>query len=174
MAKVQISNQGIKKALKKISVEEAVAEYIWNGFDAQATSVELNFLTEGPFGQVSRLTITDNGTGIPAEMLKKKFTPFFESEKALKRREENIGLEGKNGYGRLTFHKFAGRAEWHTVYTQQKKTLAYAIAIESGSLDDYQATEPVRTKSKPGTTVSFTGLAEELHREYLVRQLRPF
>ena len=38
MAKVQISNQGIKKALKKIGIEEAVAEYIWNGFDAQATA----------------------------------------------------------------------------------------------------------------------------------------
>src|ERR1700744_5343491 len=136
MAKVQISNQGIKKALKKISVEEAVAEYIWNGFDAQATSVELNFLTEGPFGQVSRLTITDNGTGIPAEMLQKKFTPFLESEKALKRREENIGLEGKNGYGRLTFYKFAGRADWNTCYQEGGRTFGYNISIESLSLGD--------------------------------------
>ena len=131
MAKVQISNQGIKKALKKISVEEAIAEYIWNGFDAQATSVELSFKTEGPFGAVDRLTITDNGTGIPAEMLKKKFTPFYESEKALRRREENIGLEGKNGYGRLTFHKFAGCASWDTRYKEGAKTLGYTIGIQS-------------------------------------------
>src|SRR5580698_9602672 len=116
MSKVQISNSGIKKALKKIGVEEAIAEYIWNGFDAQATSVVLDFQTQGPFGQLSTLTITDNGTGIPADLLKKKFTPFLESEKAFKKREENIGLEGKNGYGRLTFYKFAQRAHWDTCY----------------------------------------------------------
>src|ERR1700744_1168626 len=162
MAKVQISNQGIKKALKKISVEEAVAEYIWNGFDAQATSVELNFLTEGPFGQVSRLTITDNGTGIPAEMLQKKFTPFLESEKAYKKREENIGLEGKNGYGRLTFHKFADRARWDTCYHDGKSAQAYSITVRSTSLDDYKATRPQPVKRRTGTTVSFTLLSEEI------------
>src|ERR1700743_141055 len=136
MAKVQIGNQGIKKALKKISVEEAIAEYIWNGFDAQATSVELRFKTNGPFGQVDTLTITDNGTGIAAGTLQKKFTPFLESEKALKRREENIGLEGKNGYGRLTFYKFAGHADWDTCYREGGKVFGYSISIQALALDD--------------------------------------
>src|ERR1700761_3827343 len=174
MAKVQISNQGIKKALKKISVEEAIAEYIWNGFDAQATSVELSFKTEGPFGAVNSLKITDNGTGIPAEMLKKKFTPFFESEKALKRREENVGLEGKNGYGRLTFHKFAGRADWDTCYREGAGTFGYNISIQSLSLDDYSATKPIPVKEAPGTTVTFTKLTEAIHEEYFVQRIKPF
>ena len=174
MSKVQISNQGIRKALKKISLEEAVAEYIWNGFDAQATSVELNFETEGPFGQVVSLSVTDNGTGIPAGMLKKKFTPFFESEKALKRREENIGLEGKNGYGRLTFHKFAGRADWETCYLEGKKALGFGITIQAGALDDYKATKPLPVKRSPGTKVVFTQLTDGLHEEYFVQRIKPF
>lgn len=174
MAKVQISNQGIKKALKKISVEEAIAEYIWNGFDAQATNVELSFKTQGPFGQVDTLTITDNGTGIPAEMLKKKFTPFLESEKAGKRREENIGLEGKNGYGRLTFYKFAAKAEWDTRYYEGAKAFGYSISIEALSLDDYTATRPAPTKSAPGTSVTFTKLTEGIHEEYFAHRIKPF
>ena len=174
MAKVQISNQGIKKALKRISVEEAIAEYIWNGFDAQATSVELSFKTNGPFGQVDTLTITDNGTGIPAEMLQKKFTPFLESEKALKRREENIGLEGKNGYGRLTFHKFAARAEWDTCYHEGAKAFGYSISIESLSLDDYKATKPAPVKRPAGTRVTFTKLTEAIHEEYFTQRIKPF
>jgi hypothetical protein len=174
MAKVQIGNQGIKKALKKISVEEAIAEYIWNGFDAQATSVELSLKTNGPFGQVEALTITDNGTGIPAEMLKKKFTPFLESEKAAKRREENIGLEGKNGYGRLTFYKFAGAANWDTCYREDAKTFGYSISIRALSLDDYKATRPAPTKSQPGTSVTFTQLDEVIHEEYFAHKIKPF
>ena len=174
MAKVQISNQGIKKALKKIGIEEAIAEYIWNGFDAQATAVEVNFETEGPFGQVTKLSVTDNGVGIPAGQLKKKFTPFFESEKAVKRREENIGLEGKNGYGRLTFYKFAGRANWHTCYEDNKNVLLYDITVQADSLDDYRATKPVPAKRKTGTTVAFTRLSAEIHQEYFTRQIKPF
>ena len=174
MSKVQISNQGIKKALKKISMEEAVAEYIWNGFDAQATAVELKYELEGPFRRVTTLTVTDNGTGIPAGMLKKKFTPFFESEKALKRREENIGLEGKNGYGRLTFHKFAGRADWETCYLEGRRPLGYAITIQASALDDYKATKPQPVRKEPGTSVIFTQLAEGLHEEYFVQRIKPF
>lgn len=174
MSKVQISNEGIRKALKKISMEEAVAEYIWNGFDAQATSVELSYETEGPFGRVTTLTVTDNGTGIPAGMLQKKFTPFLESEKASKRREENAGLEGKNGYGRLTFHKFAGRADWETCYLEGQGALGYGITIQAGALDDYEATEPQPVKRRPGTRVVFTRLAEGLHAEYFAQRIKPF
>src|ERR1700743_2966352 len=102
MSKVKITQQGIKKALNKIGVEEAVAEFIWNGFDAKATAVHLSYHGKPDiFGllQATELQVEDNGTGIPADLLENKFTPFYESEKSGKLREENIGLEGKNGYG---------------------------------------------------------------------------
>src|SRR5262249_11630443 len=124
--------------------------------------------------QVTELSIVDNGKGIPASQLEKKFTPFFESEKAIKRREENIGLEGKNGDGRLTFYKFAGRADWQTTYFEKKSALAYGISIQADSLDNYKATSPAPVKDKSGTTVSFSQLADGFHREYLIHQLRPF
>jgi hypothetical protein len=123
---------------------------------------------------VDTLTIADNGRGIPAALLKKKFTPFFESEKALKRREENIGLEGKNGYGRLTFYKFAGRADWDTCYEEGAKTLGYSISIEALALDDYKATRPAPIHQKPGTRVTFSGLAQGIHEEYFAQRIKPF
>jgi Histidine kinase-, DNA gyrase B-, and HSP90-like ATPase len=174
MSKVLISNSGIKKALKKIGVEEAIAEYIWNGFDAQATSVELAFQTQGPFGQLGTLTITDNGTGIPADLLKKKFTPFLESEKAFKKKAENIGLEGKNGYGRLTFYKFAEKAHWDTCFHDGQNAFGYSITIQAASLDDYKASKPQPMKRKPGTSVSFTFLSAEIHEEYFTQRIKPF
>src|SRR5438445_463494 len=117
MSKVKITHQGIKKELNKIGMEQAVTEFIWNGFDAQATIVKVYYQGgAGPFDRVTGFFIADNGRGIPAEQLEKKFQPFLESEKAIKLREENIGLEGKNGYGRLTFFKFARQAYWDTCY----------------------------------------------------------
>lgn len=42
--KIQLQSQGIKKALKSYKMYDSVAEYIWNGFDAKATKVEVLFL----------------------------------------------------------------------------------------------------------------------------------
>ena len=41
MARIQITTPGIRKALKKYSSAQAIAEYIWNGFDADASCVEI-------------------------------------------------------------------------------------------------------------------------------------
>ena len=43
MGQVQITVPGIKKALSQYNYCQAIAEYIWNGFDARATSVELHY-----------------------------------------------------------------------------------------------------------------------------------
>ena len=55
-----------KDHLNKIasgSPELALAEMIWNALDADSTSVDVRF-HEGPLG-VDKITVTDNGTGIP-------------------------------------------------------------------------------------------------------------
>ena len=49
---VQIKTKGIKNVLSKISIPQAVSEYIWNGFDAGATKVELK-VYEDPIGKTS-------------------------------------------------------------------------------------------------------------------------
>lgn len=43
MAKVEVKAKGIKNRLKAIKPYRAVAEYIWNGFDAGATSVDVSY-----------------------------------------------------------------------------------------------------------------------------------
>jgi hypothetical protein len=177
MSKVKITQQGIKRALSRIGVEEAVAEFIWNGFDAKATEVRLSYQgKEAMFGllQVTELQVTDNGTGIPADLLEKKFTPFLESEKSRKLREENIGLEGKNGYGRLTFYKFATEATWETCYQNDQGHFQYTISIKARSLDNYDETPVKSSRSETGTTVRFTGLPPQFTGDYLAKKLRSF
>lgn len=161
MARIQITTPGIRKALKKYTANQAVAEYIWNGFDAGATCVEI-VLTANEMGYISELLIKDNGRGIPAEELSAKFTPFFETEKAL---DPNIqrsisAIHGKNGVGRLTFFQFALNAKWETVYQKKDKRYRYCIEISSDKLHTYTANEPYEVADPTGTIVSFTNIYE--------------
>lgn len=101
MTRIQITVPGIKKALSRYDARQAIAEYIWNGFDAQATCVEISYHSN-ELGGLSSLTITDNGYGIPREKLNTKFVPFYESEKLSDQNTEKIqnsAIHGKNGVG---------------------------------------------------------------------------
>ena len=38
--KIELGSKGIKRVLSKYRPEEAIAEYVWNGYDATATRVD--------------------------------------------------------------------------------------------------------------------------------------
>jgi hypothetical protein len=124
MANIEITGKGIQRVLSKFDYKQAIAEYIWNGFDAKANTVELNY-ESNDLGFVSKIEIIDNGYGINREHLAEKFSPFFDSQKAIEIEspKNTSAVHGKNGVGRLTFFKFAAEAIWHTVYEEQKKKI---------------------------------------------------
>ena len=41
MSETKLTSNGLKNSLKNYSISEADSEYIWNGFDAKATLVEI-------------------------------------------------------------------------------------------------------------------------------------
>jgi len=173
MSQIKITSLGIKRALNSFNPEEAVTEYIWNGFDAGATSIDINITYDKPFNNVVSMTIIDNGSGIEFDLLENKFVPFLESEKSLKRKEENVSVQGKNGYGRLTFFKFAQKATWGTTYIKEGQSFDYEIIINSDTLDKYKNSKPLRSSSnfKHGTKVSFKNLTADFHKDYIETKL---
>src|SRR5690554_3579959 len=98
---------GIKRSLKRFDYHKSVAEYVWNGFDAKATKINIYF-GRNAFGAIDEVCVSDNGYGIKRLELESKFTPFFESEKLIdplsRVRNTQSAVHGKNGIGRLTFH----------------------------------------------------------------------
>lgn len=180
---IAIRNAGIRKTLNHIGVEDAICEYLWNGFDAGASKVDIQFHYSSPFGQpgsfldvIDKIIVTDNGAGIDHSQLAQKFTPFLESEKAQKKKEENIAMKGKNGYGRLTFFKFAQKALWETVYgTGDNSNVAYNIRINASSLQQYDPTEPSSTDLPKGTKVTFTEvIIQDANATFAADKLIPF
>lgn len=171
---VNITSNGIQKVLRNYNEKQALAEYLWNGFDASANTVEINY-TANELGFIDSLEISDNGYGINFKNLKVKFDPFYESEKALQlpvNRNRSV-MHGKNGVGRLTFFKFANDAEWQTTFLEGTQLKSGRIRIGVSALNNYQAgILDIPLSDKPGTRVLFSNL--KISDENLEQEIIPF
>lgn len=171
MNNIKISSKGIEKTLKKFDYLQAIAEYIWNGFDAEATVVDIT-LHKNILDGVDQIVIADNGYGIHRNEVEKKFTPFYESEKYIdpdKQVRSTSAMHGKNGIGRLTFYHFASEAIWQTTYEDGlllKNT--YTIEIHGKSLDTFKLSKPMITDKDRGTIVTFHNVIKEFVYEHFL------
>jgi len=171
---VNITSNGIQKVLRNYNEKQALSEYIWNGFDAKADTVEIIY-TANALGFIDSLEIIDNGYGINFKNLKTKFDPFYESEKAkqLGANRNRSVMHGKNGVGRLTFFKFANDAEWQTTFLQNEVLKSGRIQIGVSALNNYQAhLLEIPLNSKSGTRVLFSNL--KISDDYLVQEIIPY
>ncbi len=161
MKNILITPEGIRKNLKNIKPLDAICEYIWNGFDANASCIKISLHTN-EMGLIDTISVKDNGTGIVYEELANKFQPFNESKKAVQSSKSNHSLpHGQQGIGRLTFFSFAQFARWDTIYSNGEKNYKYYIAMDKNSLnayDDNNGQKPIITDEVVGTTVTFTQL----------------
>ncbi|WP_421337574.1 ATP-binding protein [Aeromonas veronii] len=167
MDKVEVNSKGIKNRLKSVKPFKAIAEYIWNGFDAGANSINIIY-TLNDIGFVNNLTIIDNGKGIPFDFADTKFKPILSSEKREKESQQSL-IHGKNGLGRLTFYHFCESAEWKTAYQNGSAIKEYSIYVDEANIDRYTKTAVCDSLCKTtGTTVSFFnifGIDDALHNQ---------
>ncbi|WP_321416591.1 ATP-binding protein [uncultured Methanomethylovorans sp.] len=161
---VIITTEGIISTLENKYTEnsfyKSIAEYIWNGFDAGATTVEVLYdMSNG--GTFKLLKIIDNGCGINHSQLSNKFRPFHVSEKKKKNIDDSdivLTMHGKNGVGRFSFFTFANVATWDTVYKEGAYNYRYQISIEVNKLEHFSGLDatPEETTYPEGTTLTFT------------------
>lgn len=184
MPKIQITSKGIRAALKKYTPHQSIAEYVWNGFDAQASTIKISF-NANELGNIETISISDNGYGIPHAKLQEKFEPLFESKKALENKlKKNLSaIHGKNGIGRLTFFTFARNATWKTVYTEDAQRHTYEIYANAENINLYTGINAISkiTDDSTGTTVTFSGIyglnasqMDEKFQEYLLKEFAWF
>lgn len=135
---------------------KAIAEYIWNGFDAQASSIDIRYDTN-EVGFLNSLSISDNGTGIDFSELEDTFGKFQDSKKNHTFSKTGF-IKGKKGKGRYSFTTFANQARWSTIFTDKNKNFQYTIQIDRADSEKYGiATEKKIVKKETGTIVSFLG-----------------
>jgi Histidine kinase-, DNA gyrase B-, and HSP90-like ATPase len=142
---------------------KALAEFVWNGLDADAKEVSVNFLRNG-LGGIECMEIADLGTGITKVRADHDFESLWESWKRHASRTAGLGraIHGKEGQGRLRFFSLAQKAHWKSVYQDGDKFLKLTIDIDADCLHTSTVSdpEPASPDEKIGTVVSLTGLKE--------------
>lgn len=150
---VEINNQSFDEAGIPKDWKDAFCELIWNGFDAKATAVEINYDAD-EVGHLKTLEIIDNGAGIDYETLDDTFGKFLSSLKQARKRRTSY-QHGKKGRGRFSFKVFAPRATWKTTYKSKGKLHDYEIKLNTVDLTHFEDIKPrASSKKETGTTIS--------------------
>lgn len=150
----QITSKSIEQSGLPADFKKSIAEYIWNGFDANASVIELNF-DANEVGYINNFSISDNGTGIDLSNITETFGHFLDSKKVASYDQTGF-IKGKAGKGRYSFTNFSNQAVWETTYQSENNFLKYNITINKGQLQDYQTSDNVISLTKnTGTIVHF-------------------
>lgn len=155
-----VLNSGLTEDYKK-----AIAEYIWNGFDAGATCVEIRY-TANPLGGVDDLWVIDNGSGIKYDTLDLSFGAFLDSNKT-QTYQRSSEVRGRKGKGRFSYNVISGGASWQTKFRDEDGNLKqYEIKIYSSDRSEYDASEPesvlASERQETGTAVHFLDMRSNI------------
>lgn len=156
-----ITHSGIEKHFKNVKPWQAIAELIWNGFDAEASTVKVTTLENEAHG-TELVTVLDNGYGIDFRRADENFKRFNDSLK-----KTSYDTHGSQGRGRLAFCKISSSATWYT----RTKTDGEAaiIRVDSSNLSDVlgksihpEETHALLSEQLSGTCVELSGFRNNL------------
>lgn len=144
---------------------QAIAELIWNGFDAGATTVKIEYDEANNLGALRHIVISDNGKGINKETLNLTFGAFLDSQKK-KTFQRTSEVRGRKGKGRFSFRAISPSATWTTRYIDKNNQLKqYSITINTSDLSKYTVTDDETVDSSTfstGTEVYFDNIEKLL------------
>ncbi|MFP9112765.1 ATP-binding protein [Flavobacterium sp. RHBU_3] len=154
----KITYKSIEQSLVK-DFKKAIAEYIWNGFDAEASQIEITF-SNNEINYITDFQISDNGTGINFETIDETFGQFLDSKKTSSNNYHGV-IRGKKGKGRFSFINFCINAKWKTVYKSEKGIISFEITLEKHSLPSFTTSNNSLHKNKEtGTIVEFSNFTD--------------
>ena len=131
------------KSISSAKPIDALAELIWNGFDAGSDRVQV-FLNLNEINSVEHIRVRDFGYGIDPANAADFFGNLGESWKKQKARDNGRALHGKNGKGRFKAFALGERVDWNTVHkNNQGQTVAYTISGNANAIDSFEASDPV-------------------------------
>jgi hypothetical protein len=154
--KVSINNNSVEGAGLTSDYKQAICEYIWNGFDAHANKISINYSAD-ELGNIRFLSIKDNGDGIDFNNLDDTFGAFLDSIKNEKSYQRSSNIKGKKGKGRYSFKCFANKVIWNTIFKHDDKFIEYDITILNSDKDQFEESDEKKISrlKETGTTVYF-------------------
>lgn len=134
----------------------ALAELIWNAFDADATVVDVSF-EYNELGALDSIVIKDNGEGI-AHADAPGFFRFLGGSWKKSKSQTASGrfLHGQEGRGRFKVFALGNVAEWAVVYRRDGNCWSYVIRMTALDIRHVNVSEEIKVKddTKPGVTLT--------------------
>ena len=160
---VQIqAGQDILHAMSKGNEVSALAELVWNGLDAEADSIDVEFETAsldptgGQLEIIEAITISDNGHGMSAEVANRAFPSLGDSwKKSLNGRTLNGRrvLHGSRGQGRFRAYVLGNQVEWTSVSATKDGFESVVILGNLARIGGFAIGEPTSAVGPTGTRV---------------------
>ena len=140
----------------------ALAELVWNGFDAQSDRVQIH-LDMNRMSGLQTIRVRDYGFGINHANVEEYFGSLGDSWKKKKIRLNGRALHGKSGKGRFRAFALGTLVEWNTTFKGENgKSRSYRIRGQAMSLDDFEIFDPIDTNgAATGTEVVISNLKAE-------------
>ncbi|MFR0033310.1 MAG: ATP-binding protein [Clostridium sp.] len=169
---LSVKNQSIETSGITNDYKEAICEYIWNGFEAHATTVSVRYSPNVAFG-IDELIIKDNGDGINYDDLSETFGAFLASKKNLL--SLKMKAKANKGKGRFSFTAFANNVEWSTIYKDGASYKEYSIQMSNNKKEVVDCTDPQIVKKETcGTEVKFNNITSLTVENMSFEILEPF
>lgn len=136
----------------------AVAELIWNGLDADATEVTIEFVSNS-MGGLEAIRVTDNGHGLrydDAEAAFEKLGGSWKKGEPRSKEKKRI-LHGKHGKGRFRAFALGNKVSWLTRCRDNSGISEFRITGSRDQLGEFHIGDQHKSKAKStGTVVEVT------------------
>ncbi|UXX78997.1 ATP-binding protein [Reichenbachiella carrageenanivorans] len=151
----KITSKSVEQSGLPSDYKKAIAEYIWNGFDAGATNINIDY-NGNELGYLNEFTITDDGKGISSSKIGETFGHFLDSNKTSSYNVDGF-IKGKKGKGRFSFSLFCNNVVWESRYREESgEYLEFKISINKSSQHTFDTFEnKVSNSAATGTIVHF-------------------
>jgi Histidine kinase-, DNA gyrase B-, and HSP90-like ATPase len=142
----------------------ALAELIWNGLDADATAINVEFAHDDLAGGMSKIIVHDNGDGFPRADAKILFGNLGGSWKRQTRHTKHSKrmIHGQEGRGRYKAFALGQSVEWKVCFKDGPGNRAFEIKVLDADLTDVSisADEPAPDRAT-GVIVEVTDLRRD-------------
>jgi Histidine kinase-, DNA gyrase B-, and HSP90-like ATPase len=128
---IEVKQDFLERQTKAPPVQ-ALAELIWNGLDADATHVGVDFEHDG-LGGMSKIVVSDNGHGMPHADAPELFKNLGGSWKRQRSRTLRLNrlVHGQEGRGRFKAFALGDVVDWKVVYEKDGTPFRYDITCSN-------------------------------------------
>lgn len=160
---VEVESDFLEKITRAKPVQ-AIADFIWNGLDADASKVEV-FIEENALGAMSQIIVRDNGIGMEYQKAPELFKSLGGSwKRSTATTKGGRFLHGQDGRGRFKVFGLGNVAEWDVTYLKGKRPFTFSITMTAAKLKEVVISdeEEADPQKQPGVTLTIS----ELHKDY--------